>query len=280
MPNWIYAADHPEVIAAEAIEQAVRSNEPIGIGYAIVEGDLSLSAIDYSHRLRIRNTRFTGNVDFRDARFSKSVDLTTCTFEKGITLNGAKIDGHLRLFDSTVRADDTRRHADLRQLRVSCDLIATGIQSDVPFIASGAQINGGVDFSSTATRQTIFGNELNLAQAHIGGQLGLAGVRVDRRLNLQGATIDADLLLHPKGTHRSTIHDAWLPSMKVKGTLNLSGISIIGNLNLQYAMVDGPSLFRVNGDYRSQIGGLLQGTHATFKGMLDLEAVTISRAWT
>jgi len=87
-------ADTPDsrrvVSATEFVAQLRADQNMLNFSNCIIEGDVELRSVRFSHPLIIRNTHLKGHVDAVDARFERSVEMSQCRFEGGINLRGAR----------------------------------------------------------------------------------------------------------------------------------------------------------------------------------------------
>jgi len=172
----------------------------------VIEGDVDLSGVAYSHRLVIRNAVFSGVLDLSEAHFKRTIDVTNCLFQKAIRCFHTEIRGSLVLSDLTLNAPaDTDVKADFSRVRVAGDIDGRGLQCNCGIDFQYAQISGNLHFLSTSARETFFGGHLDLQGAKILGDVILYGVQAKDEVRMAGAEIAGHLLLVSEKEHRTRI---------------------------------------------------------------------------
>jgi len=243
-------ADSPNRIAADKLAKAIKTDTPLGKEFSncIIEGDLDLDELRYSHKLVIEKSVFRGRFQASDARFACTVDLSDCTFEQGLVLEGARIEGGLCLNGATIHPypgeeSAARRRAALRLGPVPegyIELLLINV-----FAANLRQVR--LDRNLVAQKITVAGH-LDLGMAKIGGQVRFDGARIRGDLILQEAEIEAGLVCMTEEGQRTAIEgNAWLPGAKVAGQILFTGAWIGGDLNLQNTAIGGDLFCEADG---------------------------------
>ena len=269
--NWSFQPTQPEserTRAAEDLVEAIRSNRPVKVESAVIEGDVNLSDVDYAHRLVIRDTVFAGQFNANEGRFGRTVDLTGCEFHDNVSFFDARIDGQLVLERAKIRRTGADGGPiDLRHLEVNGELYGALLESDAALCLEQADIRASASFAGAR----IHGN-LDLRLAKIGGHL-ICKSRPDRRTEIVGSLLMANATVKG-GLQLGGIKIGQEPQSNdyppVPGTLDLCDARITGDLFCNTLAVDGAGY-----SYRAEVVGPVVLWSAEVGGDVFLDGIKI-----
>lgn len=287
------------IISASDLTTALRANEPVGDRFSnrIVDGEVNLDSIAFSHKLVVQNSTFRGRFNGRESRFARTLDLSGCTFEQGLSFEGARVEGELILDGATIKArTGEQSSADLSQVSIGRNFIAKTITVEGPSLSlqgatvagdavvrgahiagkltlEAAHIGGNLQCQPWEGRRTEIGGEATLRETKVAGAVQFTGAAIQMSLNLQDADIGGSLFCQPWERQRTEIGgQAWLSGAKVAGQAIFSGAAIKGGMLLQKADIVGGLLCRMWEGQRTEFGGRVSldganvGSHAEFSG--------------
>jgi hypothetical protein len=148
--------------------------------------------------IRIRNTRFIGDINLSHLEWRGTIDLDGCTVRGDLDLSHAKLDGRLSLSGTTLEM------LLLAYTEINGPFIGTGLIAKRGVYALRARITGGVALQEadiSAPREDAMRNraalemyhadigDLYLNRATLRGGFSAVGMNVGRNIRLQGANI-------------------------------------------------------------------------------------------
>ena len=285
MPDWRFTEDSPGCIAAAHLVKAVRADEPVEAVNFVIEGDVDLSGVAYSHRLVIRNGVFTGVLDLSEAHFKRTIDVTNCVFQKAIRCVDTEISGNLMLMYVTLSPPaGTNAKADFSRVRIAGDVDGTGLQCTCDIDFQHTQISGNLHFESTSGQQAFFGGYLNLRAAKILGNVNMRGIQARDEVRIAGAEIAGELCLWSQNKHRARIGgNLSLENAKV-GKVTIGGMELMGDLKGQNLIVGdtfmclSPECVLTKFGASVELDGASTGNSVTFGGVLIAGDLSLSSA--
>jgi hypothetical protein len=220
------------VLQAAELVNALRDDRPLHLEGAVVEGDVHLTAADYSHRLVVQNTVFRGHVHLSEGRFAHTVDLSGCEFREGINLFATRIDGQLKLPRAIIRRGERQA------------IVHNFDQIEVRGRLNGARLTTEIDLSF---RQARLG-EVGFDGIHAAGDLGfeLADVAGDFFCE---ALCEGEVKARAEVRGKVSLHGA-----RIGGRATFRGASIAGGLHLTDAEIREDLRCGLQGSLRCELG--------------------------
>ena len=269
--DWSFSNTQPESARtrpAQDLVEAIRSNRPVKVEWAIIEGDVDLHDVNYPHRLIIRHTIFNGHFDASEGRFARTVDLTACEFQHNVNFFDARIGGQLLLTQAKIRraaAEDVP--GNFSHVRVNGRLNGSLLESAVGLCFSqaaigasaefdGARIEGDFDFQLASVVGHLFCQSRPDRRSEIVGNVLLANVTVGGAVQFGGAKIGRE----PQSNDFPPIH----------GKLDLSDARITGDVYCNSLEIDDAGY-----SYRAEVFGPVLFWSATVGGDVFLDGIRI-----
>ncbi len=237
------------VLPAAELTEAIREGRPVRLDGAVIEGDVDLDGVAYSHRLILTNTVFLGHLRLTEARFGHTVDLSGCEFRQNLSLFAARVDGQLKLPRARIlRGDRPPIRHNFDQIEVNGRLNARQLHSEVALsfrqarlgevAFDGIQVEGDLGFEIASIAGDLFCQALEgsrseirgglrLAGLEVGGHVDLCGIRIDGDLDLSNGGLAGDFLCQPiRGFRPEVLGNMSLFGARVGGQVGLRGLRV------------------------------------------------------